>query len=99
MQNAGDPGSSPGWGVFIFIKEKMKNDECVIYMITKKGSTQVYRRDKDGWTELLSQIKKSDGDFHPKTVNGCVWKLVEKFLDKVYKPEKGLFKLMKYKGK
>ena len=51
------------------------------------------------WTELLSQIKKSDRNFHPKTVNGCVWKLVEKFPDKVYKPEKGLFRLMKYKGK
>ena len=35
------------------------------------------------WTELLSQIKKSDRNFHPKTVNGCVWKLIEKFPDKV----------------
>jgi len=45
------------------------------------------------WSELLAKINESDSDFHPKTVNGCVWKLVEKFPDKVYKPSKGLFRL------
>ena len=49
------------------------------------------------WSELLSKIKESDPTFHPKTVNGCVWKLVEKFPDKVYKTSKGLFRLLKYK--
>lgn len=44
------------------------------------------------WTELQKQIKASDKTFHPKTVNGCVWKLVEKFPDQIYKPKKGLFK-------
>lgn len=48
------------------------------------------------WAELLSKIEASDPDFHPKTVNGCVWKLVEKFPDKVYKPSKGIFRLLKY---
>jgi len=47
-------------------------------------------------SELLSSIKESDGSFHPKTVNGCVWKLIEKFPDKVYKPSKELFRLVKY---
>ena len=51
------------------------------------------------WSELLSKIKLSDSNFHPKTVNGCVWKLVENFPDKVYKPSKGLFRLKKYKSK
>ena len=50
------------------------------------------------WSELLSKIKESDRTLHPKTVNGCVWKLVEKFPDKVYKPSKGLFRLVKYKS-
>ena len=50
------------------------------------------------WSELLSKIKESDLTYHPKTVNGCVWKLVEKFPDKVYKPSKGLFRLLKYKS-
>lgn len=51
------------------------------------------------WSELLSKIEASDPGLHPKTVNGCVWKLVEKFPDKVYKPAKGLFRLLKYKLK
>lgn len=49
------------------------------------------------WSELLTKIRAADPNFHPKTVNGCVWKLVEKFPDQVYKPEKGLFRLKKYK--
>lgn len=48
-------------------------------------------------TELRSKIEASDPSFHPKTVNGTVWKLPEKFPDQVYKPEKGLFRLVKYK--
>jgi hypothetical protein len=51
------------------------------------------------WSELLKKIKEEDSSFHPKTVNGCVWKLIEKYPDKVYKPEKGLFRLLKYKTK
>ena len=48
------------------------------------------------WSELISKIKESNPSFHPKTVNGCIWKLVEKFPDKVYKPSKGVFRLLKY---
>ena len=50
------------------------------------------------WSALLSKIEDSDPSFHPKTVNGCVWKLVEKFPDKVYKPSRGLFRLVKYES-
>ena len=49
------------------------------------------------WTDLLSEIQNSDPNFHPKTVNGCIWKMVKKFPDKVYKPQKGLFRLRKFK--
>lgn len=49
------------------------------------------------WSELLRKLKASDPTFHPKTVNGCVWKLVENHPGKVYKPEKGLFRLVKFK--
>ena len=45
------------------------------------------------WSEMIRLIQEAFPDFHPKTINGCVWKLVENFPDKVYKPEKGLFKL------
>lgn len=50
------------------------------------------------WSELLSQIQQYDPTLHPKTVNGCVWKLIEKFPDQVYKPEKGIFRLTKYRN-
>ena len=50
------------------------------------------------WSELLSKIIVSDSNFHPKTVNGCIWKLVERYPEKVYKPSKGLFRLVKYKS-
>jgi len=50
------------------------------------------------WTDLLSKIQALDPTLHPKTINGCVWKLVEKFPDKVHKPSKGLFQLLKYKS-
>jgi len=50
------------------------------------------------FTELRSKIEASDRSFHPKTVNGCVWKLTQRFPDKVYKPSRGLFRLLKYKS-
>ena len=50
------------------------------------------------WSELRSKIEASDESFHPKTVNGCVWKLPQKFPDKIYKPSKGVFRLLKYKS-
>jgi hypothetical protein len=49
------------------------------------------------WTDLAAMIKQSDASLHPKTINGCIWKLTEKFPDKVYKPAKGMFQLVKYK--
>lgn len=49
------------------------------------------------WSKLNKLVEESNPEFHPKTINGCVWKLVEKFPDKVYKPSKGLFRLTKYK--
>ena len=50
------------------------------------------------WIELRKRIEASDRAFHPKTVNGCIWKLIEKYPDRVYKPSKGLFRLLKYKS-
>ena len=49
------------------------------------------------WSELISILETTFPDFHPKTINGCVWKLTERYPNQVYKPEKGLFKLLKYK--
>lgn len=48
------------------------------------------------WSALTTKLRQADPSWHPKTINGCIWKLVEKFPDKVYKPSKGLFRLVKY---
>jgi len=45
------------------------------------------------WTTLNRMIEEKYPDLHPITINGCVWKLIEKFPDKVHKPDKGLFQL------
>jgi hypothetical protein len=29
----------------------MKNTECVIYLTTKRGHMQIYRKDNTGWTQ------------------------------------------------
>ncbi len=50
------------------------------------------------WSELLKTIKVWDPTLHPKTINGCIWKLLEKYPDQVYKPSKGVFRLLKYKS-
>lgn len=44
------------------------------------------------WKDLNRMVKEKYPDFHPKTINGCVWKLLERFPEKVHKPEKGKFK-------
>lgn len=33
----------------------MKNDECTIYIITKNGSTQSFRKKGDGWKQTSSK--------------------------------------------
>ena len=48
------------------------------------------------WADLNRLIEESDSSFHPKTVNGTVWKLVERYPETVHKPSKGLFRLLKY---
>jgi len=50
------------------------------------------------WSELLRLLQAVNKNWHPKTVNGCVWQLVNKYPDQVYKPEKGLFRLTKYQS-
>ena len=33
----------------------MKNDECTIYIITKNGAKQIFRKGKDGWVQTSSK--------------------------------------------
>lgn len=91
----------------------MINDELIMMTSTNKpdirasevterinaSALELLERNPEGlrWSELNAKIEAMDPAFHPKTVNGCVWKLVEKFPPRVYKPSKGLFRLLKYK--
>ncbi len=35
----------------------MKNTECTIYISTRRGSTQKYRKDENGWTQTCPNGK------------------------------------------
>jgi hypothetical protein len=56
---------------------------------------ELLEKNKDGiqWTELARQVQKQDPSLHPKTLNGCIWKLTQTFPDEIEKPEKGLYRL------
>lgn len=47
------------------------------------------------WVDLAQQVLEADPSIHPKTLNGCIWKLTETFPDQIYKPAKGLFCIIK----
>lgn len=66
--------------------------------ITKKAF-ELLEKNPEGLrnTELRRGIEASDPSFHPKTVNGIVWKLPERFPNRVYKSARGVFRLVKYK--
>jgi len=49
------------------------------------------------YSELHSKIKDSDATFNENTINGSIWNLDAMFPDQVYKPSKGLFRLLKHK--
>ena len=34
----------------------MKNNECTIYISTKSGWKQVYKRDKKGWIQITNRV-------------------------------------------
>ncbi|NTW62071.1 hypothetical protein HGB25_01510 [Candidatus Saccharibacteria bacterium] len=50
------------------------------------------------WAELARIVKEKDPSIHPKTINGLIWKMTDKYPDKVYKPEKGRYRLLRYKS-
>lgn len=49
------------------------------------------------YSELHAKILETDGTFNPNTINGCIWNLETTYPEKVYKPSKGLFRLLKNK--
>ena len=49
------------------------------------------------WSEFKAHVEASDPTLHPKTINGCVWRLVERYPGRVYKPAKGVFRLTRFR--
>jgi len=49
------------------------------------------------YSELHAKIKAIDSNFNSNTIKGCIWNLDTAYPEKVYKPSKGLFRLLKYK--
>jgi len=49
------------------------------------------------FSQLHAKILATDQTFNPNTINGSIWNLDTAFPDKVYKPSKGLFRLLKHK--
>ena len=51
------------------------------------------------YSELHKKIQESDAAFNGNTINGSIWNLDALFPEKVFKPSKGLYRLLKYKDK
>ncbi len=77
----------------------MKNNPTTITGQINLKAIELLKKHPEGirWSEMLKLIQEAYPDFHPKTINGTVWKLVENNPKEVYKPEKGLFKHTKFK--
>jgi len=49
------------------------------------------------YSELRNKIQDSDLNFNSNTINGSIWNLDIAFPEKIYKPSKGLFRLLAFK--
>jgi hypothetical protein len=47
--------------------------------------------------QLVALIQQKNGAFNVNTINGSIWDLETQFPDKVYKPSRGLFRLLEFK--
>ena len=50
------------------------------------------------YSDLKRRIIEADHSFNSNTVGGSTWNLDERYPDRVYKPSRGLFRLMKYRA-
>ena len=49
------------------------------------------------FSDLRRQILEQNSSFNPNTINGAIWDLDIQFSDKIYKPDRGVFRLLKFK--
>lgn len=49
------------------------------------------------YAELVREISAVNGSFKKNTIHGNIWNLQEQFPDNVYKPSRGLFRLLEFR--
>jgi hypothetical protein len=83
-------------------KEEKPNDIDGYIKAFPKGIQDILEKIRQVIKEAVPEVKEtiieeSDPRFYPRTVNGYIWRLVERFPEEVYKQSKGMFRLLKYK--
>lgn len=65
----------------------------------RKISLDILANRPDGirYSELVREILKVNNSFKPNTINGATWDLDSTYSDKIYKPDRGVFRLLKFK--
>ena len=49
------------------------------------------------YSDLKREILKVNSSFNPNTINGATWDLEATYPDEIYKPDRGVFRLLKFK--
>ncbi len=49
------------------------------------------------YSDMKRKILEQNSDFNPNTISGATWDLEITYPDKVYKPDRGVFRLIKFK--
>jgi hypothetical protein len=65
----------------------------------KNKAFELLKENPDGlrYSELVKIISESDEKLNRNTIYGSIWNLDSQFPEKVYKPSRGLFRLVEYK--
>lgn len=65
----------------------------------KDKAFELLKDNPDGlrYSELVKFISENDEKLNRNTINGSVWNLDSQFPEKVYKPSRGLFRLVEFK--
>ena len=65
----------------------------------KDKAFELLKDNPDGlrYSELVKFISENDEKLNRNTINGSIWNLDSQFPEKVYKPSRGLFRLIEFK--
>lgn len=65
----------------------------------RKIALEVLEEKPEGirYSDLKRKILEQNNTFNPNTISGATWDLEVTFPDKIYKPDRGVFRLLKFK--